>query len=216
MDPKVAEFRTRYRETRVSPHYRGWLHFTFTSLVSLFVIVYALQSLRMVSGLEFLVVPATFLLANFVEYRVHRGPMHHPTAGLRLLYNRHTLEHHRFFSENSMEHEGSRDFAVVLFPPVMLIFFLGCIATPVGGLLFSFASTNIAWLFVATVIGYFLNYEWLHFAYHQPQGSWISNLPLMASLRGLHAKHHDPEYMSKANFNITYPICDLLFGTYRR
>jgi RsiW-degrading membrane proteinase PrsW (M82 family) len=218
MDAKTAEFRARYREEEISARYRGWPHFAFTSLGSASVIVYAILSIAAPTNLELLVVPFTFLFANFVEYRVHRGPMHHPSkvSPLRLLYTRHTLQHHRFFTEDSMEHEGSRDFAAVLFPPVMLIFFLGCIATPVGALLFTFASGNIAWLFVATVLSYFLNYEWLHFAYHQPEDGWIAKLPLMSTLRNLHTKHHDPRHMSTANFNITYPICDLLFGTYRR
>lgn len=217
MDAKTAEYRDRFREEEISNHYRGWPHFAFTSLGSASVIAYAVYSLSAVTVLEFLVVPFTFLFANLVEYRVHRGPMHHPAKGpLRLLYKRHTLQHHRFFTEDSMEHEGSRDFAAVLFPPIMLIFFLGCIATPVGGLLFTFASSNIAWLFVATVLSYFLSYEWLHFAYHQPIDGWIAKLPFMSRLRSLHTKHHDPRYMSTANFNITYPICDLIFGTYER
>ncbi len=214
-EEKTFEFRARYRETQISASYRGWLHFAFTSLVSIAVIGYAVMSIGAQAAWEWLVVPGTFLFANLVEYRVHRGPMHHNSAALRLLFKRHTLEHHRFFTEEHMEHEGSRDFSAVLFPPVMLIFFLGGIATPIGALLFVYASSNIAWFFVATVIGYFLNYEWLHFAYHQPASSLVARLPLVPALRCLHAKHHDPKYMSKANFNITYPICDLLFGTYR-
>ncbi len=168
------------------------------------------------SAIELLVVATTFLFANFVEYRVHRGPMHRKDSLYGLLYKRHTLEHHRFFTEKDMAHEGSRDFAAVLFPPILLVFFLGGIASPIGALLFLFASTNVAWLFVATTVGYFLNYEWLHFAYHQPPESVISRLPFVPGLRRLHAKHHDPKYMNKANFNITYPICDLLFGTFQR
>lgn len=214
-EAKVFEFRSRYRESRISNIYRGWLHFAFTSLVSIAVIGYAIYSISAPQTVELLLVPVTFVFANFVEYRVHRGPMHHKNAVLGLLYKRHTLEHHRFFTDEHMEHEGSRDFAAVLFPPIMLIFFLGGIATPIGALVFLYASSNLAWLFVATVIGYFLNYEWLHFAYHQPASSLISRLPLVPTLRRLHTKHHDPRYMSKANFNITYPICDLIFGTYR-
>lgn len=214
-EEKLSEFRARYRESRISASYRGWLHFAFTSLVSIAVIGYAVMSIAAPTALEWLVVPGTFCFANLVEYRVHKGPMHRPSGLLRLLYKRHTLEHHRFFTEDHMAHEGSRDFAAVLFPPILLIFFLGGIATPVGALLFLYASSNIAWFFVATVIGYFLNYEWLHFAYHQPSASLIARLPLVPTLRRLHAKHHDPKYMSKANFNITYPICDLIFGTYR-
>ena len=33
-------------------------------------------------------------------------------------------------------------------------------------------SANVGWLFVATGVGYFLAYEWLHFCYHLDPGSW--------------------------------------------
>jgi len=38
----------------------------------------------------------------------------------------------------------------------------------------------------------------------------------MRTLRRLHTTHHDPRYMQRHNFNITFPICDAIFGTYRR
>jgi hypothetical protein len=216
MDPKVAAFRAEYREQRISSFYRGWLHFAFTSLGSLAAIVFAVSQIRDLRAAELLVVPMTFLFANFVEFRVHRGPMHRRTRGLGLLFERHTLEHHRFFTETTMRHEGSRDFAAVLFPPVMLLFFLGGIATPVGAALWLVASPNIACLFAATAVGYFLNYEWLHFAYHQDERGWVAHLPFMERLRRLHSRHHDPRSMTTANFNITYPIFDIIFGTYRK
>ena len=61
-----------------------------------------------------------------------------------------------------------RDFKMVLFPPVMLLFFLGAIATPIALLLllFAMATPNVAWLYVAVAMSYFLTYEWLHFSYH--------------------------------------------------
>ena len=65
--------------------------------------------------------------------------------------------------------ESSRDFKMVLFPPVMLLFFLGGIATPIALVLFAAASANAGWLFVAIGMSYFLTYEWLHFAYHSPE-----------------------------------------------
>lgn len=213
---RVTGFREEYRQQRISPRYRGGLHLAFTSFGALLAVIYALLQVEDASGSELLVVPLAFLLANFVEYRVHRGPMHHRKKPLALLFERHTLEHHRFFTNTHMQLESSRDFAALLFPPVMLGFFLGGIAAPIGALLFLVASANIAWLFVATAVGYFLNYEWLHFAYHQKEDHCLSRLPLMSLLRRLHATHHDPKLMSTANFNITYPIFDLVFRTYRK
>ena len=74
----------------------------------------------------------------------------------------------------------------------------------------------MARLFVATAVGYFLTYEWLHFAYHQPPDGFIGRRWLVRELRAHHTLHHDVARMQKWNFNITFPICDTLFGTTHR
>ena len=109
--------------------------------------------------------------------------------------------------------ESSRDFKMILFPPVMLLFFLGVIATPLGTALFVLVSPNVGWLYVTVAMTYFLTYEWLHFAYHLDPSSPIGRLPLLGRLRRHHAAHHDPALMTRGNFNITFPICDRLYGT---
>jgi hypothetical protein len=211
----VADFRARYRAQEISPGYSGWAHFAFTSLGSLAVIATTLFALRAPTLAELSVVPVTFLFANFVEYRGHRGPMHHRFSMLSLLFERHTMQHHRYYTHEAMSYESPRDFKMVLFPPVMLLFFLGAIAAPLGALLFAFATRNVALLYVATAMGYFLSYEWLHFCHHLPPGSPLARLPGLAALRAHHRQHHDPALMTRANFNITFPICDAVFGTKR-
>ncbi|MDH4014220.1 MAG: fatty acid hydroxylase family protein, partial [Chromatiales bacterium] len=52
--------------------------------------------------------------------------------------------------------------------------------------------------------------------YHTAPDSWVSRLPGMQVLRQLHTRHHDPALMQRYNFNISYPICDALFGTLYR
>ena len=135
MAEPLAEYRERYRTERIRPGYRGWLHIGFTTCGALAAIVFIATKLQTPVGWEWAIPPGTFLFANFVEYRVHRGPMHRRSKALRLLFERHTLEHHRFYTHEAMEFESSRDFAATLFPPVMLLFFLGGIAAPVGALL---------------------------------------------------------------------------------
>jgi hypothetical protein len=213
LPPHVQKFRADYRARAYGPYYHGWAHFAFTSAGSLAVIVFSLSQLSGVTPRSLLTIPATFLLANLMEYMGHRGPMHGPRAGLRRLYQRHTLEHHRFFTHESMTYESSRDFKMVLFPPVMLLFFLGALATPLGALFFLLFSRSTGWLFVTTAMAYFLSYEWLHFCYHLPEEHWASRLPFMPALRRHHTAHHDLSLMGKWNFNITFPICDWLFGT---
>jgi hypothetical protein len=212
----VAGFRERYREAEIGPAYRGWLHFAFTSLSCIGVVVFCLARLQHVTPLEWLTVPAVFLYANLVEYLGHRGPMHHPVRGLGLLFRRHTLQHHRFFTDDAMSFESSRDFKAVLFPPVMILFFIGGFGVPMWLILHYLASANVAWLGVATGMAYYLNYEWLHFAYHCDPDSRIGRIPGLQALRRLHLRHHDPQMMSRFNFNITYPVGDWLFGTLRR
>jgi sterol desaturase/sphingolipid hydroxylase (fatty acid hydroxylase superfamily) len=95
----------------------------------------------------------------------------------------------------------------------LLLFFNGCFALPVGALLYFLVSPNVSFLFVLTAILYFLNYELLHFAYHMDPQSWVGRLPFIGRLRTHHTYHHDRRLMIRYNFNITYPICDYLFGT---
>jgi hypothetical protein len=209
----VASFREEYRARHIGSHYSGVLHFLFTSLGSLAVIVLATAGLEGPTALELLTVPVTFLFANYVEYRGHKGPMHGRRRGLSLLFERHTRQHHRYFTHEAMSYEATRDFKMVLFPPVMLLFFLGAVAAPVGAALFWLASRNVALLYVATAMAYFLAYEWLHFCHHLPAQGPLARVGVLRLLRAHHLAHHDPARMNEWNFNISFPICDGLLGT---
>lgn len=216
MSESVEHFREQYREQFIGPRYSGWAHFAFTFGASSALIAYGILQLRAVSVWEGLTVPLTFLYANFAEYFGHRGPMHHPRKFLGKIFERHTRQHHRFFTEREMAFGSSRDFKAVLFPPVLVFFFLFAFGTPVSLLLGWFFSTNVAWLFAVTGTAYFLNYELLHFAYHVPDRSMISRLPGLSRLRRHHTLHHDQGLMVHYHFNITYPIADWFMGTLYR
>lgn len=212
----VGDFRARYREDLIPAHYSGWLHAAFTASVSVVIVAWSIAELDAVRPLEWLTIPLTFLYANLAEYWGHRGPMHHPKRGLTLIYERHARQHHRFFTSEAMALEGSRDLKAVLFPPVLITFFVLAFALPVGLVLGWVATPNVAWLFLATALAYFLNYEILHLLYHLPSGSWPTRWPGFQALRRLHWQHHDPRLMAHCNFNITYPVGDWLFGTLHR
>jgi hypothetical protein len=212
----VQRYREEHRAQHIGPRYRGWAHFAFTSAGALSVIATGIALLRDVHAVELLTVPVTFLFANLVEYLGHRGPMHHRRPGLRLIHQRHTLQHHRFYTRDAMLCESTRDFQMILFPPVLLLFFLGGVALPVSLLLYWLSTANVALLFAATAVGYFLTYEVLHLSYHLGDRSWLGRLPFVGRLRRHHTVHHDPALMAACNFNITFPICDRVFGTSRR
>jgi len=214
---EVRAFRARYLEEHVGPRYNGWLHFATTSIGSLAAIAVAVSRVRSPSRAELAAVPLFFLIANLGEYFGHRGPMHHRKRGpLKIIFERHTQQHHHFYTHDAMAADTPRDFQMVLFPPAMLIFFLGFLATPIGLVLGFLGTPNLGWLFGATAMSYFLTYEWLHWSYHQPHTSWIGRNPLVRVLRRHHTIHHDLRRMTSVNFNITFPIADRIFGTSAR
>jgi hypothetical protein len=209
----IIDYRTHYRAANVSARYSGTAHFFFTSGVCIGIMAYCVLNVREVTLAQLLTIPVTFLYANVVEYLGHKGPMHRKVGNLYIIFERHALQHHNFFTHDAMECESPRDFKMILFPPVMIVFFFGLFAVPVGFLLHYLFGSNVALLFVATSIGYFLNYEWLHLLYHQPPNSFLGRLPFIGALRQHHLNHHNRMLMGRYNFNITYPLCDRIFGT---
>jgi hypothetical protein len=210
---RIAEFRKVYQRERVSRMYSGTIHLMLTVGASLVVVLYCLLQLTNVGPIEWLTIPITFLYANITEYVAHRGPMHLRLRGLRMVFKDHTLEHHHYFTSEWMELSGLRDLAAILFPPINLALFVGVTGIAVAFLLGKWISANVGYLFLATALAYYANYELFHLAYHMPESSPIGRLRFMKKLRLHHTRHHDLQLMSRFCFNITYPICDLIFGT---
>ncbi len=210
----TIQFRNEYRKNEIGKNYSGRLHFWFTTCWCLALIVICAYLVQQPIWAELLIVPVDFLYINFVEYIGHKGPMHHRKKSLDKVFIRHTLQHHRFFTKGLISFDTSKDVKAVLFPPVLLIFFFFAFTLPVALLFWWLWSMNAALLFMVTVFSYYLNYEWLHFAYHLPDTHLVARLPFIRILRKLHHTHHDTSLMTKYNFNITYPIFDIIFGTY--
>lgn len=213
---KLSDYREEYRQAFISPKYNGMLHFAFTVSFSLLVIAYSAAQLNEVTGWQWLTIPITFLYANFAEWAGHKFAMHRKRKLAGLVYTRHTLQHHRFFTHEHMEIDSTRDFKAVLFPPILVTFFLLVFFVPFGLILSWSFSSNVAWLGVATGMAYFLNYELLHWSYHQPAGHWVTKIPGHAQLKKLHTDHHDPTLMAHKNFNISYPITDWVMGSWHK
>ncbi len=209
----IQQVREAYRTEEMPRLYEGHLHFLFTSLFGLGGIALCVWLMRDVTWPELLTIPVTFLYANLAEYLGHRGPMHRRKKYAPIVFDGHTGIHHRFFTEDDFAYEGHRDWHALLLPPYMIVFFFGLFTVPIGVLLYFVVSPNVAYLFVATGLGYFVGYEWLHFCYHAPEDSVLLRLPFMRSLRKHHMTHHNPRLMTRYNFNITFPIFDWLLRT---
>ena len=213
MNETVAAFRSAYRAEKIPRGYRGPAHLAGTVGFASAGIAGCLWALDALRPNEWLTVPAAFVYANLVEYWAHRGLMHRPRRGLGAIFERHTREHHGFFTDEEMRLESSTDFRAVLFPLWLVAFYFGVFAMPVALLLGWQLSRNVALLFLATAFAYYLAYELLHLAHHAGGGGFAARLPGMRLLRLLHTRHHDPLFMQVCNFNITWPIGDVLFGT---
>ena len=119
--------------------------------------------------------------------------------------------HHQFFSHKTLQYKGQRDWRALLFPPFAPILFV-LAALPVSLLLGWLWSPNAGYIAMLTMAYYYLMYEGLHTLSHidHPFLEW---LPLVNTVRRMHILHHNPDFMHTRNFNLTFPICDALFGT---
>lgn len=212
----TQRFRLDYRAREIPPGYRAGAHLLFTFGGGSLALLACLWQIDAPRPWEWLTVPLSFAYANLAEYLGHRFPMHRPFRGLGLVYKRHAGQHHRFFNDAAMPYESARDLRAVLFPPQLVIFFFGGFGLPAWLLLNWLISANVAWLFIATGLAYYLNYEVLHTAYHVPDGHWLGRVPGVRRLKWLHQAHHDTSRMTRINFNISYPLGDWLFGTLQR
>lgn len=105
------------------------------------------------------------------------------------------------------------DAHAILFPERAPLFLIGLVLPVLSLLPALIFGLQAGASFACMLACYYLSYEWLHLAYHAPPHSWLGSLPGVAVLRRHHQVHHSQALMGKWNFNITWPIADLLCGT---
>lgn len=198
---------------RIPKSYSGWAHLGLIAVLGPGVIAACVAALDRPRPWEWLFVPGFFVFANAFEWWIHRGPMHHPTRGLRLLYQRHTLEHHVAYTEQFMGIRSHRELMLVLFAPWALPAILVANAPIPLALAWLLSSPNLGYLFYACAVAYYLVYEGLHTLHHLPADGPLARGPLARRLRTHHARHHDPARMTQGNFNVSFPLWDWLLGS---
>lgn len=192
--------------------YSGPIHLLFTVTWPLLAIAGCLGALEHTIWHEWLTVPLTFVYACIVEYVAHRQPMHQRRRWAAPVFKGH-MYHHRFFTVEAFAYANSKEWYGLLMPPYMVLYFFVAFMIPVMLLLYAAVSANVAYLFMAVAVAYYLNYELVHFCCHAPAKSAIARLPIIRWIRAHHQAHHDGRMMSHYNFNVTYPWVDYLFGT---
>jgi hypothetical protein len=148
------------------------------------------------------------------EWWIHRYIMHRPIRirGLRPIYERHTLNHHQFFTDDEMRFRDQKDWRVTFFPPYALVVFILMSASP-ALILGQIVSANVGWLFLCATTGMYLTYEFMHFCCHVDENRFVRYCPFVNTLRRHHTAHHNARLMMEVNMNLTFPIADWLFGT---
>ena|SRR5690625_5013782 len=213
MAGRQRNYRSEYR-SRIAGWYNGWLHVAVIYAIGLTAMYVYISHIGSVAWWEWLTIPVVFLLSNYFEWMLHRHVMHRPlkNRALRAIYNRHTLQHHQFFTETEMRFAGQHDWRVTFFPPYALVVF---ILMSIPGALFLgwLLSPNVGWLVMCSTTGMYLLYEFMHFCCHVEENAFVRYCPFVNTIRRHHTAHHDQSIMMERNMNLTFPISDWLFGT---
>jgi hypothetical protein len=211
---RQERFRAEFREN-IPEHYDGVWHAVQAASIGLVAIVVCICFIRApLTLLEWLVIPAVIVGWNFVEWSVHKYVLHRPRKSkiARALYQRHTHQHHQFFTEEDFTFESSRDLKIVFFPvfalPAVLI-----LSSPFALAAWIIVSLNAALLMLASVAAMYILFEVMHFCAHAPESRLLQHFPLVNTMRRHHAAHHDQKIMMDQNMNFTLPLFDWLMGT---
>jgi hypothetical protein len=214
-DQKIHERSVRFRNDYVAATpswYRGEMHLGFTLLFTGGVIAWCLFQIENSRWQEWMIALPIFLFGNWAEWAAHRYLLHRPSKYFNAVYKRHCAVHHQFFTHVTLEYEGQKMWRALLFPPFAPVMFV-LAALPAALLVGWLGTSNAGYIAMLTMAGYFLMYEALHTASHVVDSPFLDRLPLVNTVRRMHVIHHHPELMATRNFNLTFPICDALFGT---
>jgi hypothetical protein len=213
MDARQIEFRRDYR-ARIAGWYNGYVHVLVIYTIGLTALYVYTRHIDNVLWWEWLAVPLVALLCNLFEWYLHMHVMHRliDVTGLRAIYERHTLNHHKFFTDHEMRFRDEKDWRVTFFPPYALVVFI--LMTIPGALIVGHLITaNVGWLVMCSTTGMYLTYEFMHFCCHVDENAFVRNCPLVNTIRRHHTAHHNNRLQMEVNMNLTFPIADWLFGT---
>lgn len=213
MSERQKSYRANYRQ-RVAGWYNGFLHVAIIYTIGLTALYIYVSNIHDVKPLEWLTIPVVFLFCNFFEWWLHLYVLHRPSKNpiARAVYNRHTLQHHQFFTEVEMRFADHRDYRVTFFPPYALASFT-LMSIPGAIVLGWLFTPNVGWLFISTTTSIYMIYEFMHFCCHVEDNWFVRNMPFVNTSRRHHTAHHDQSLMMERNMNLTFPIMDWLFGT---
>ncbi len=198
--------------SRLPPRYSPALHLAIPTAGGIALAALALSRLSHLAAWQVALVPLFLAFGNAVEWHAHRGLLHRRTRFLERLYVRHTPQHHRLYVADDMAVRSWRELRFVLLP-AHAVFAIVLLTAPIPIAFALLGQPNLSWLWIASAAVYLLSYEWLHLAYHLPDGHPVARLSAVRRLRRHHQLHHAPHLMQRWNFNVTLPLWDIVRGT---
>lgn len=156
---------------------------------------------------------ASFVFANFVEYSVHRWPMHSLYKPLKTLYKAHSGDHHRYFTHEAMEVETKDDYTFATTNAKSVATLFGAILIPTTILIGFVLGLNIASWFYIGSMAYYMLYETTHLTSHLKDDHLLLKIPYFRKAKARHRTHHNTRLMRECNFNVSFPLFDRVFGT---
>jgi len=212
MTERQRQFRAQYKAA-ISRRYNGLVHIGVMYGAGVAAIGYCAAQLQAPTWQWLLVIP-TFVAGNFVEWAMHRFVMHRriDVFALRAIYERHTRQHHQYFTDHEPSIDSVREFRIVFFPWRVLLV-LGVFGALIGSLSALVVDANAGYIVFMTMIGYYMTYETFHYCCHIADNGFVRHMPFVNTIRRHHTAHHNMGIMMHVNMNLTFPIADWFLGT---
>lgn len=160
-------------------------------------------------------VVAGLLQTSLFEWVYHRYWLHRPWLPPQM-FTAHTLVHHQLCKHEDTFHvtEEEQEEALTFqwwAGPVLI----GINLSPWALVAWWQNGSGMPWLPAMWTVGgivllYYFAYEGFHYLMHKPGIAWLERTRMFRFLKNHHRLHH--VYMGK-NFNVVFPLADLLLGT---
>ena len=212
MTERQRKFREQYKAA-ISRWYSGLVHIGVMYAAGIAGVWYCVSQLQGARWEWLLLIPV-LIGGNFVEWSMHKFVMHRliDVFALRAIYDRHTRQHHQYFTDNDATIDSIREFRIVFFPWRVLV------VLAVFGLLFGWIASvlinaNAGYIVFIGMIGHYMVYETFHFCCHVRDNWFVRNFPFINTIRRHHTAHHNMGIMMHVNMNLTFPIADWFLNT---
>src|ERR1041384_7606224 len=132
--------------------YSPWRHMALTLVLATLLATLGLALATRARGADWLGLPLFFVIANFIEWMVHRNPMHRPLRP-RIMYRNHAQLHHRAFTDGHMVIAKPVELGLIMMPwYTMLGLFL--VASPVMVIAGVLRGPGLAGVFLLGAVAY--------------------------------------------------------------